>query len=116
MVADQPDVRSKLKGVLTMGPGNIVGDVMHRRCTLYLVCLICREEHEAESYVVAITVSGLRERLSSVAVARVVDYVSVRPDMSDSKPARMIPNCRRNTVWQGLRKCLLVTNYICARE
>ena len=63
-VANQPDVASKLDGVPSMDPGNIIRDVVDGCHTGECVGFAIGLEHETESDVIPVAVTALGECLA----------------------------------------------------
>ena len=67
-VTNQANIASKLDGVLSMDPRNIIRDVVDRRHTGERMGLAIGLEHESETYIVPVAVPSVRECLACEAV------------------------------------------------
>ena len=105
-VADHPDIGAELDIVVSPDPGNIIGEVVHRRDPAESVLLAGGLKHETEADVVPVAVAALVERLPGVAIAEIVDPVVAQgPGMAGGHTPGMVPDqgrlaCREAS-WPG---------------
>ena len=112
-IADRAKIDPILGDVFSVSPGNIVGNVVDRSHTAYVVCLAIWRKHETETDVISRTVTGTGEGLARVAIANVVHQIVVdHPGVSGRDTKRMAPQRRGFGIREPLGQCRMINDRI----
>src|SRR5580765_2752300 len=112
-ITDRAKIGPVLGDVFSVGPGNIIGNVVDGRHAAYIVCLAIGRKHETETDVISRAVTGTGKGLARVAIANVVDQVVVdHPGMSGCDTKWMAPQRRGFAVREPLGQCRMINDRI----
>ena len=98
--------------MVSMDPGDVVRNVVHRSDSAKRVALVIGLEHEAEGHIIAKAVPALRKGLTGQAVAKVIDPVlSNGPSVPNRYAPGMAPGLWGNRVGEVVFQALFILLY-----
>src|SRR5262249_43037255 len=108
-VCDGAEVDSVLEDVPSVGPGNVVGNIVDGSQAACIMVLAGRRKHETETDVISCAVTGIGKGLPRVSIAQVVDQVVTdRPGMTDGEAPGMAPDHGDRGVREPLEVSIIV--------